>query len=92
MLPTVQTMWKSWLIVGTLVLICAVIALRTGGVPRINKALASGGGLFLSVLPNLILGFLFAGFLHVLLPTELVSAWMGHESGLKGLLVGTLAG
>jgi len=85
-------MWRSWLIIGGLVIICAVIAWRTGGPPRVGLALMSSGELLLSVLPNLVLGFLLAGFLQVLLPGELISQWMGHESGGVGLLIGTAAG
>ena len=89
---SVQSMWRSWLLIGTLVLVCAAAAWRTGGPPRIGQALASGGSLFLSVLPNLILGFTLAGFLHVLLPAELISRWMGQGSGIRGLFIGTAAG
>lgn len=92
MAPPLQTMWRSWAIIGTLVAICAVLTWRTGGPQRVGQALASGGGLFLAVLPNLILGFSLAGFLHVLIPSELISQWMGHNSGLRGLLVGTVGG
>ena len=92
MLPSVSSMWRSWLFVGALVLIAAIIAWRTGGAPRVGEALSSGAGLFVSVLPNLVLGFALAGFLHVLLPQELILRWMGAESGTRGLFVGTLAG
>lgn len=85
-------MWRSWLIIGGLVIVCAVIAWRTGGSPRVSLALMSSGELLVSVLPNLVLGFLLAGFLQVLLPGELISQWMGHESGGRGLLIGTMAG
>ena len=92
MAPPIQSMWRSWVVIGTLVLIAAVIAWRSGGSARVGQALASGAGLFLSVLPNLLLGFALAGFLHVLLPQELISQWMGQGSGVRGLLVGTVAG
>ena len=92
MAPPIQSMWRSWVVIGTLVLIAAVIAWRSGGSARVGQALASGAGLFLSVLPNLLLGFALAGFLHVLLPQELISQWMGQGSGIRGLLVGTGAG
>ncbi len=91
-LPSVQTLWRSWLIVGTLVLICAVVAWRTGGSSRVGEALSSGSALFLSILPSLILGFAFAGFLSVLVPSDLISRWMGHQSGFTGVLIGTVAG
>lgn len=85
-------MWRSWVIVGGLIVLCAVIAFRSGGPARIGEALASGGKLFLSVLPNLVLGFTLAGFLFVLLPSELIVTLMGHGSGARGLFIGTLAG
>lgn len=85
-------MWRSWLIVGTLVLLCAVLAWRSGGPQRVGQALGSGGALFISVLPSLILGFSLAGFLHVLLPEQLIVSWMGYESGARGLFIGTVAG
>lgn len=52
----------------------------------------SAGELFLEVLPNLILGFTLAGFLYVLIPKDLVSAWMGDQSGFRGVLAGSAAG
>ena len=85
-------MWRSWLLIGSLVFLCAVVAWRTGGPHRVGQALTSGTALFLSVLPNLLLGFSLAGFLHVLLPGELISRWMGQGSGTQGLLIGTAAG
>jgi uncharacterized membrane protein YraQ (UPF0718 family) len=92
MAPSVQSLWRSWLIIGTLVFVCAIFAWRAGGSARVSQALGSGASLFLAVLPNLILGFTLAGFLHVLLPGELISRWMGEGSGMRGLAVGTLAG
>jgi len=85
-------MWRSWVIIGTLVIICAVLAFRSGGTQRITEALGSSSRLFISVLPNLILGFSLAGFLHVLLPKELIATWLGPDTGFKGLLVGSVAG
>ena len=92
MIPGVQSMWRSWLIIGGLVGVCAAVAWRAGGPARVGQALTSGTLLFLGVLPNLILGFALAGFLHVLLPAELISRWMGQGSGVRGLLIGTAAG
>ena len=85
-------MWRSWVVIGTLVLVLGVIAWRNGGPQRVGQAVESGGELFISVLPNLLLGFTLAGFLHVLLPQELIVAWLGHDAGLKGLVAGTVAG
>lgn len=44
------------------------------------------------ILPLLIFAFIVAGMIRVLLPHELISRWVGVESGIKGILIGTLAG
>ena len=46
----------------------------------------------LLVLPTLVGGFLIAGYVRVLIPEDVVREWLGEESGLKGVLVGYLAG
>jgi uncharacterized membrane protein YraQ (UPF0718 family) len=92
MVPPVQSMWRSWCLLGVLVAACTVVAWRGGGAARVGQALATGGSLFVGVLPNLLLGFTLAGFLYVLLPPELISRWMGQDSGVAGLLIGTAAG
>jgi len=33
-----------------------------------------------------------AGMIQTLLPRELISKWIGEESGIRGILIGTLAG
>lgn len=92
MVPSPATMWRSWVFIGSLVALCALVAWRTGGAPRVGEAVTSGTALFVAVLPNLLLGFALAGFIHVLVPAELVSAWMGDSVGFRGVLVGTVAG
>lgn len=92
MLPPIQTMWRSWIVVGCLVSICAVITWNIGGAQKVNQAAMNAIHLFIGVLPNLCLGFLLAGFLHVLLPGSIIGQWMGPDTGFKGLLVGSFAG
>ncbi len=92
MTPNAHSMWRSWLILGILIGMCMIIAVRQGGMGRVGEALGSGARLFLTVLPNLLLGFALAGFLQVLLPSELIVKMMGSGSGFKGLLAGTVAG
>jgi len=92
MTPPPHSLWRSWVILGVLLGVCLILAWRLGGPQRVGQAFASGGQLFVSVLPSLFFGFSLAGFLHVLLPEGLISSWMGAESGFRGLLVGTLAG
>jgi uncharacterized membrane protein YraQ (UPF0718 family) len=46
----------------------------------------------IKVLPLLICAFIVAGMVQVLIPQELLSKWVGMESGLKGIIIGTVAG
>ena len=44
------------------------------------------------ILPLLVFAFIVAGMVQVLLPHELISKWIGAESGIRGILIGTVAG
>jgi uncharacterized membrane protein YraQ (UPF0718 family) len=44
------------------------------------------------ILPLLVFAFIVAGMIKVLLPQELMSRWVGEESGFRGILIGTVAG
>ena len=85
-------MYISWIILGSLIVVLSILAYQKGGWSKIGSALGQGGGLVLYVLPTLLLGFTLAGFVQVLLPSELIAKYMGQESGWKGLLIGAGAG
>jgi len=44
------------------------------------------------ILPLLVFAFIVAGMVQVLLPQELISKWIGAESGIRGIFIGTVAG
>jgi len=44
------------------------------------------------MLPLLVFALIVAGMVQVLLPRELLSKWVGGESGIRGILIGTVAG
>jgi uncharacterized membrane protein YraQ (UPF0718 family) len=46
----------------------------------------------LQIVPLLILAFIVAGMVQVLVPTEIISKWVGAESGFRGILIGTVIG
>lgn len=48
--------------------------------------------MIIQILPLLIFAFITAGMVQVLLPRELISKWVGAESGIKGIFIGTIAG
>jgi uncharacterized membrane protein YraQ (UPF0718 family) len=49
-------------------------------------------GLLLEITPMLIFTFIIAGMVQVLVPAEIVSRWVGQESGFRGILIGTAIG
>ena len=57
-----------------------------------SQGLKSGGKLFLDILPSMVLAFIAAGMITVVLPRELMTRWMGEESGLRGIFIATMAG
>lgn len=54
--------------------------------------LKAGGKLFLDISPAMILAFISAGMMMKVLPRELLTRWLGEESGIQGLIIATLAG
>ncbi|MBN1766187.1 MAG: permease [Sedimentisphaerales bacterium] len=44
------------------------------------------------ILPLLICAFIVAGMIQVLIPQESLNRWIGSESGMKGIFIGTIAG
>ena len=46
----------------------------------------------LMMLPRIFLAVLISGFFSVILPADLVAAWLGKEAGLKGILIASLVG
>lgn len=82
----------SVLVLGALVCLLAVVALMQGGVPRAADGIRQGVALFVSIFPQLGLGFVLAGLVTVLLPREALASVVGSDSGLPGLFLATIAG
>lgn len=80
------------LILIVLVLIALAIAFWQGGVQQIISGLTQTGRLINSVWLRLILGFALAGLVQVLVPRQLIAKWLGHASGLRGILIGSYIG
>ena len=72
-------------------LILTLIAYRKApGLPL--EGLKAGGRLFLGILPAMAVAFIAAGMIGQVLPREMLTHWMGEESGLRGLIIATLGG
>lgn len=54
--------------------------------------LRTAGNMTIHVLPLLVFAFAVAGMAQVLIPREILTKWVGLESGLRGIMIGTVAG
>jgi uncharacterized membrane protein YraQ (UPF0718 family) len=94
--PTPDSRKKSMLIaritIGSLLVIMIVLTWYKMGVPGVRQGFKESFTMFGSILPSMIPGFMLAGFIQLLLPSETISRWMGQESGFRGILIGTVAG
>lgn len=79
------------IIMAILATVLLAIGYSRGGGQHI-QGLNSGLKMIVEIIPLLLFAFIVAGMIQVLLPQELLSKWIGEESGLKGILIGTLAG
>lgn len=44
------------------------------------------------MVPRIVMAILVSGFFSIIVPTELVATWLGKDSGMKGILIGFVAG
>ncbi len=79
------------IIMGVIAVALLFIGYQKGGGEHI-LGLKSAGNLLLQITPLLIFSFIVAGMVQHLIPTEIISKWVGAESGWRGLLIGTAMG
>jgi uncharacterized membrane protein YraQ (UPF0718 family) len=86
-----SSMFIPTLIMGVIALVLFTITTIQGDGQNIS-GLRSAMQMTIQIVPLLIFAFIVAGYVQVLIPKELLSKWVGEESGLRGIIVGTLAG
>ncbi|MDY6941794.1 MAG: permease [Pseudomonadota bacterium] len=64
----------------------------TQGAESVIEATGEGLQLIVLIMPILVAALLVAGYAQVLLPRQTVESWLGTNSGLRGLLIATVAG
>jgi len=79
------------IIMGVIAIALLYIGHQRGGGEHF-VGLKSAGNLLLQITPLLILAFIVAGMVQVLVPHEIISRWVGMESGFRGILIGSAIG
>ena len=79
------------IIMGVLAITLTIISYNKGGGEHI-LGLKTAGNLLLQIAPLLVFAFIVAGMIQHLVPTEMISRWVGAESGWRGILIGTVVG
>jgi uncharacterized membrane protein YraQ (UPF0718 family) len=79
------------IIMGTIAIILLIIGYSKGQSQHISGT-KSALNMVVVILPLLIFSFIVAGMAQVLLPQEVISKWVGAESGIRGIFIGTAAG
>ena len=57
-----------------------------------GRGLTATGVLILEIGPRMIAAFTLAGLIQAVVPQDVIVGWMGHGSGLKGMLIGMSLG
>lgn len=89
----------SKLRVDLALLFVAVLATVSGGLclylkgwAGVARAVDTFADLTIRIAPLVVIAVLMAGFVQALVPRELVSRWLGTKSGMKGILLASVAG
>ncbi|MFC2014011.1 permease, partial [Chloroflexota bacterium] len=79
------------ILMAVLAIVLLFIGYQKGGGEHI-LGLKVGWNLLLQIMPMLILAFIVAGMIQALVPKEMISRWIGMESGFRGIMIGTVMG
>jgi hypothetical protein len=69
----------------------AVIALRRGR-PVLMMSLREGSMDFINIVPRIALGVIGSGYIAAVIPQEIITGWLGPDSGWLGVLTAVIAG
>lgn len=85
-------MRNTVLAMSGITILLAVVGVIRQGPKIIIQALMAGGEMLIGVLPLLIAAFILAGMIQVVVSRETINKWLGKDSGIKGIMLGGIAG
>jgi uncharacterized membrane protein YraQ (UPF0718 family) len=86
-----QRMLIPTIIIGVIAIVLLFIGYQRGGGEHI-LGLKAAGNMLMENAPLLIFAFIVAGMIPIFIPQEIIARWIGGESGLRGVLIGTIMG
>lgn len=79
------TLWGVALLLG-------ILAWRRVGSDAARSAVTASASRLLAILPRIVVALVAAGFVARLVPGETVAAWLGPQSGWRGVLLASVVG
>ena len=79
------------IVMGVLAIIFLFLGYQKGGGEHI-LGLKAAGYMLIQLIPLLVFALIIAGIIPLLIPQQTIAAWIGAESGFRGILIGTIAG
>ncbi len=73
-------------------LVAGAVTWHLKGIETVEHAVLGDFDLLLFLIPRMLGGMLLAGLVQVVLPPEMVSRWVGAESGWRGLAIASAVG
>lgn len=79
------------IVLGALAMVLLFIGYYRGEGENI-EGMKSALNMLLEILPLLLVALIVAGMVQAMLPHAVLAKWVGEESGLRGILIGSVAG
>jgi uncharacterized membrane protein YraQ (UPF0718 family) len=80
------------IVLGVLAVVFLGLAYYKGGTEQMIGGLKAGGNMLLQIIPLLIFAMILAGVIPRLIPQDMISSWVGAESGWRGIFIGSAVG
>ena len=84
-------MFISTSIMAIFAIVLSALAIRKKD-GTFQHGLQLGTSILIKVAPLIALSFIIVGMMQVLIPEDIISEWVGTDSGIKGIVLGTLLG
>ena len=81
----------STIVMAAIAVVVLALAYHRGDGTHV-QGLRDGGWMLVQLVPLLVFAFIIAGTLPLIIPRELITQWIGAESGVKGIFIGSVVG